>query len=499
LQDARLYFDFYRGRKPKANAWLLRHLGMMLGTYIAIFTAFLVVNLPGGIWLWLLPTFVFTPVIIVLSAGIGSGRLKILPRQSRKVAMGTAVLLACSLLAVDTQAQVYVEGGKTRHRFAQLTLGMSARQLPTQSGATWQRQVDGSLQRADLSAQLVPRFVIGGTHFWGHADFLVAFPLWQSGASGYEEGVETSFRYIPWQLRDRKLRPFIGLSHMAVQLQRDGGAKVQKHLLPLSAGLYWLQGNHLFELGVSWNASTAIDYYHAPQLRATTQLPPLAVQFGYKWMIETTLSAEPRWQSGRTAYLEDTLAKLGRMDAWTFGIGPSAGFFMAESGFLTEQAPWLGQHRGGMMLELMLGRYWYKRDLQLSLVYRGMRSAVAGHGSEQQLRRTAITLESYRFFGDYHGFVPFIGPALSYENWSGHTQLAAEASEPLSYRALRPGLTFGWDIRPDQLQRWYLRTSLRYFPGLSHPMAGGGEMRMDQLEVNFIQLVLMPGRFRKVN
>lgn len=495
LQDAVLYYNFYRGRKPKAKAWLLRHLGMMLGTYIAIFTAFLVVNFTGGFWLWLLPTFVFTPVIIVLSAGIGSGRLQIVPRKRLKTAAVLLLLAAGVLGSQATQAQVYVEGGKTRHRFAQLTLGMSARYMPTQSGASWQRQADGSLRSADLPAQLVPRFVIGGTHFWGHADFLVAFPLLPSGPGGYSEGVETSFRYMPWQLRDRKLRPYLGLSHMAVQLQRDGGAKVQKHLLPLSAGLYWLRGNHLFELGMSWNAAPGIDYYHAPQLRATSQLPPLALQLGYKWMIETTLSAEPRWQNGRTAYLTDTLGKLNRLDAWTFGIGPSAGFFMAKSPFLADEAAWLGQHRGGTMLELMVGRYQYRHDLQMSLLYRGMRSTVEGHGSRQALRRQSLAVEAYHFFADYHGFTPFVGPVLSYEAWSANTQLLGQAPDARRYTALRPGITFGWDIRPDQLQRWYLRTSLRYFPGMDMGMGEGSRMRLDQLEVNFIQLVLMPGRF----
>lgn|GEM_PF-3041299 len=58
------------------------------------------------------------------------------------------------------------------------------------------------------------------------------------------------------------------------------------------------------------------------------------------------------------------------------------------------------------------------------------------------------------------------------------------------------GLSAGWDIRPDRLQRWYLRTSLRYFPGMKLKLPDGSSQRVDQLEVNFIQLVVLPGRFK---
>lgn len=54
---------------PKLT-WLRRHIALMMGTYISTLTAFLVVNVknvnPG--WLvWLLPTFIFTPLIVYWS------------------------------------------------------------------------------------------------------------------------------------------------------------------------------------------------------------------------------------------------------------------------------------------------------------------------------------------------------------------------------------------------------------------------------------------------
>jgi uncharacterized membrane protein len=63
----------YRGKAAHRNYWLLAHLQRMTGGYIAALTAFLVVNsdyfpsMIPGVVLWLLPTAVLTPLIILWS------------------------------------------------------------------------------------------------------------------------------------------------------------------------------------------------------------------------------------------------------------------------------------------------------------------------------------------------------------------------------------------------------------------------------------------------
>ncbi|MBI1192561.1 MAG: DUF2306 domain-containing protein [Bacteroidetes bacterium] len=63
-------FQNYRGKAKALNYWLLAHLQRMIGAFIAALTAFLVVNaqhlpnqIPGFLY-WLLPTLIFTPLII---------------------------------------------------------------------------------------------------------------------------------------------------------------------------------------------------------------------------------------------------------------------------------------------------------------------------------------------------------------------------------------------------------------------------------------------------
>jgi hypothetical protein len=59
-------------KKPiRKLEWLFRHIGLMIGAYIATITAFVVVNVNfvEPRWLvWLLPTFIFVPVIIFFTS-----------------------------------------------------------------------------------------------------------------------------------------------------------------------------------------------------------------------------------------------------------------------------------------------------------------------------------------------------------------------------------------------------------------------------------------------
>jgi uncharacterized membrane protein len=62
IQDS----QYFRGRKTGSNLWITTHLQRMLGSYIASFTAFLVVN---NNWLppiiaWLLPTICIVPLLL---------------------------------------------------------------------------------------------------------------------------------------------------------------------------------------------------------------------------------------------------------------------------------------------------------------------------------------------------------------------------------------------------------------------------------------------------
>lgn len=66
LIDLRTYYLVFRGKAVPKLAWLARHIGFMMGSYIATFTAFVVVNVRDvePAWIpWLAPTMVGVPLM----------------------------------------------------------------------------------------------------------------------------------------------------------------------------------------------------------------------------------------------------------------------------------------------------------------------------------------------------------------------------------------------------------------------------------------------------
>jgi len=301
---------------------------------------------------------------------------------------------------------------------------------------------------------------------------------------------------LPWRIADRKLSPYVGVGWMPTSYQQGDGARLHQHTFPMQAGLVYTQKQYMFELGAAYMLTSSQQYYIDPLLPIALDTHKWRFSIGVKWMFDSTVSAEPDWQSGKTEILTDTLAKLGRLDSWTVSVGPSSAIFLRASSHNTEVYPFLHQpRRNGIFPELALGYYWHRPDLQVNLTFRRIRSKEEGFGLQQRATRTAWTFEGYHFLADYHGFVPFIGPAFSLERL--HLAERGASYDDLEYQTtlFRPGLTFGWDIRPNRLQFFYLRTHLRWIPNLHLDTRPGHRFTFDQLEFNFIQAVFMLNRF----
>lgn len=404
----------------------------------------------------------------------------------------STILLA--LVFQGTHTQVYVEGGKTRHRFAQLNLGIDYRYFSgnaTLASRIGENTQSTSFKLADLNES---RFIIGGTHFWGHTDFFIAIPLFRNNHSQFRTSVETGFKIFPWRIENQKLRPYLGASWMPSNYQQGEGANQWRSRYPITAGIVFNHKNHLLDLGFGFVPNNKWDYFITKDQKATIEAHKLWISISYKYMLETTLSAEKDWLSGRTKKLTDTLASLNRLNGLTMAIGPSSAFFSRKSEHLLAVALYADQHKASnIFIELGVGYYLHKPDIQFNLAYRNIKSKIEAYDFQQSANRRALTLETYKFFADYHGFAPFIGPSLSVEMLKVE-EMKNSVAHSASSTLVRPGITFGWDIRPNRIQTWYLRTNLRYFPALNLPMTGGKKMRFDQLEFNFIQLVLFPGR-----
>ncbi len=411
-----------------------------------------------------------------------------------KTVIYSTLLFTMMSFSPTAWSQLYVDGGKTRHRFAQMHIGMEMKTFSIQ-GQNQSLSLNGEWTESRFTGPAEAKIIMGGTHFWGHADFYISFPVFRIGNKQFTSGVETAARIFPWAIKKDKIRPFAGFGHLPVRFKQGGGANAIRQKLFITTGLSYQKGNHLIDLNVSYLTGPSLEYYYATNYKTNTQLPPISVGIGYRYLFDTTISAEETWQSGRTKIVTDTLAKRKKLDGFTVSAGPSVAFHLTRSDRMKKEFAYLDRHGTSQVFaDLGLGYYWHKPDLQVNLAYRSTKAEQSAFDYSQSIKRKSLALESYIFFADYHGFAPFAGLAAGLE-WLNVAE-KSKGTEVASgqFRGIKPGLIFGWDIRPNRIQSFYLRTNLRWFPNLKVNMPDGGNVNLDQLEVNFIQLVVFPGR-----
>ncbi len=411
------------------------------------------------------------------------------------------------LIAQQLSGQVYVEK-QTRHRFAQMNMGLDYQ--TNFGGQTSYLNAEGNKTSLELGQLHKPRFLIGGTHFWGHADFYIAIPLFtptfksDNQVVNYLSGVETVFKYYPLKIETEKIRPYIGTSLAAFyyeqinnNLQFGNGPELNHTSLPLLAGLTFNHKAHLVEAGVLWNYANKQDYYISRTEKAEVKTPPVYLTLSYRLMFDTTISAEKSWESGRTEEVTKLLAEKKRLNSFYIGAGLSSAFWMSKSSYNTVNRPYLPKYNTSIMADFSLGYYLHQPDMNMALTYRGYGTSTNTYGTIQVLNRKSVGIEATKFLFDFHGFVPFLGPVLSYEQLSFEESFENQRTADLSENKLGYGITFGWDIRPNRIQTWLLRTNLRWFPKLDLSADNGQSISFNGIEFNFIQLVVYPGRMMK--
>lgn len=413
------------------------------------------------------------------------------------------VIFLLSLVSTLVNAQVYTEK-QTRHRFAQLNFGIDLQM--NSGGYTRFLNQNGELQKLNLGSYYRPRFVIGGTHFWGHADFYVAFSFLESKQSKmsqyllYSSGVETVFKYYPWRIEFGKVRPFVGVGMTVYGFEQENSLMNQKGSLlnlvryPFFSGITFNWKNQLLELGVSYNYQNQSSYFISPTVSTNINLPQLHFNISYRRQLETTLSSEKNWENGRSKKVTEYLAQRGELNNWFFGIGASSSFWLKESTYNLNHREFILKYPVTVLADFSLGYYWNNLDANLNLAYRGYESSQTAFDTEQLAKRKSIGLEFNKYMGDYHGFVPFVGVIGTYEFLNFKEVSTGQDQFNLKKNNLAYGLSFGWDIRPNRLQGFILRTNLRYFPQLNLEVPQKGKINFSNLEFNFIQLVIYPGR-----
>lgn len=420
----------------------------------------------------------------------------------RTICTALLLLLASGLLAqTDT---VYTRSYLDKStRFAWLTYGGD---LLYQSGGSTQFMQGNGLQDLDFGSSLIPRLTIGGIHFWGHADFYVTFPLaslaYQSVPDRLSDlelyqGVETGIRLYPLKLQPGRISPFAGISLRRMRFEQEGEAtqtdngvpNYGRFTHPIQVGLTYTTPKWHISASAYINHQRDFDYYISPDQQAAVQLDPVTFNLSLLRYVDSDRFMREPDAVARINRNHETLRKARLLSAWFVAVGPSAALQVTRSPYLRSRFPFFYDNYSAALLpDISIGRYLHEPDLNVNLSYRTYGDRFEGFDQEISIRRHSVGIESVKFLFNYLGFVPFVGPALTYENLRA-TVNGVDYQE--SKAAL--GIVFGWDIRVTNTGTSLLRTNLRYFPGL-HLDIEGERMPFDHLEFNFIQWVQFIGR-----
>lgn len=383
--------------------------------------------------------------------------------------------------------------------FAQMTIGADMLMLNRPS-----LNINGST--VALPGVIVPRISIGGTHFWGHADFYVQFPMGivkslhpnPLRSFGYFESVETGAKIYPWAISTSRLRPYIGCSFQPLAFGATvephsynySGSTYRKIATPLHMGLSYASAKYIWHLGVRWNKDIGIKYSIQPDRIIDVRLSRLNFNFSFLRYFNTNRNmGTPRIidQLNVKTYI---LKKEKAMNVWYWALGPSTAIQMSKSSFFKNQIPFFYEdmNNSALVPEIAIGRYFYRWDANINITGRYMTWQKTAFDAKVDLTRRSLAFEIHKYLLDYHGFTPFVGPSVMWDRLTFSDDKVAKNKVNVSV-----GIVFGWDIRLSSVETWLLRTNLRYNPGHNINI-GEDKVMFDHLEFNFIQYVHFIGR-----
>jgi len=309
--------------------------------------------------------------------------------------------------------------------------------------------------------------------------------------------VETGTRIYPFKLKPQRLSPFLGVSFRRIRFSQESDASTSSNgvpsygrfIHPMQLGLTYTSDQWHISVSTYYMSKNAFNYFISPVEKAQVNLNTVSVNLSFLRYIDSDRSLRNVGTAGRVNKAYQKLKERNSLSSWFFGVGPSSALQISKSSYLKENFPFFYDNYSASILpDLSFGRYFHRLDLNLNTTYRTYGNAYEGFDSSIKTRRHSVGMESVKFLFNYLGFVPFVGPILSYENLRANINGTNYLENKLAL-----GLTFGWDIRVTKTGSSLLRTNLRYYPNL-HMEIEGEKMMFDHLEFNFIQWVQFIGR-----
>jgi hypothetical protein len=425
--------------------------------------------------------------------------------MKQKLVMLMAVI---SMHAASQKDSVFRK--KERLDFAKTYFEVGGNFLPSFTG---KRLVGNEIQSFKNPASMIQYLTWGGFHFWGHAELYATFPLNhlpfkknEEAGSEIMHSVATGARFYPWAYREKKIRPYLGISWSALDF-RQMIKSDQRHttrskdiMAGFDAGIVY--GYHGFSarVGINYFPNTNWNYYISRAVKTTIKTPDLGLQIGIIYSYESSGKQDTETAKKWNEYpmLSRQMNGSEKFGAFFIGTGPSMSFSLSKSEFNQQTFPYLKDKLASSnYFDIAIGYQFQKAGLFTAISFRNPKFVTEGFGTKQTIRKTSLALDITKFLFDFSGFAPFAGINISYD------QIKYNETDNDTRRALvfgnrfEPGITFGWDIQPGKNQEaLILRTNLRWYP-LSSFRIDGKKFNFEQLEYNLIQVIFYPERFQK--
>ncbi len=419
------------------------------------------------------------------------------------------IILAAATNSLLAQTDTLETNNKERLDFARGIFELGVTYVP---GFEGKRLINGELSNQEHSPSLNTTFYWGAFHFWGHAEFYVSFPLNKLdlnpnetfNAEFYQYNV-TGARYYPWAVRDKKLRPYVGLSWTALDFKQVVDdielPEIQKNFTwNADLGFVYQYKKFAGRLGINYFNHNKWDYALSKSQFTEIKTPRFNVQLGILYTTDFTKNNGDTKINDRWNQFEK-VSNLG-LNATSFGdffiaAGPSLTFSLTPSQYNKSEFPFFSDsYSSNSYFDIAVGYQFNKLSGFAALTFRNPEFEQIAFDVKQNIKKTSLTLEAVKFVTDYSGFAPFVGVNIAMDKIDYFEQIDDE-SKRYKFTNIEPGLTFGWDIVPGKSEEFLiLRTNLRWYPFSSFEIEGK-KFDFDQLEYNLIQAIFYPQRFVK--
>ncbi|MBX2875711.1 MAG: hypothetical protein KTR30_26570 [Saprospiraceae bacterium] len=417
--------------------------------------------------------------------------------------------LCCLLLTQILISQTTTSPSKKRLDFAKTYFELGANFYP---GFTTKAIENTELVNTKNPVSASSYLSWGGFHFWGHAEFYVTFPLGQLTLDSDQKAkfelihsVATGLRILPWAYRERKIRPYVGLSWSALDFQLAAEEELltptlsKDFLLVPDLGIMYGYQGFTLRLGLNYFLDRKWNYPVSVSQIESIKTPPLGFQLGLNYAFENSHDKDPavnhRWNN------YPSVSKLGhkakRFGDFFIGAGPSLSYTLTSSSYNKQQFPFLKDRLTSTnYFDFALGYQFNKQGVFFATSFRNPKFETEGYQIKQEIQKTSLNFEICKFLTDYSGFAPYLGLNLAYDHIR-YQEKGEQSSKSQVFRAWEPGITIGWDIVPGKTdEAFILRTNLRWYP-FSALQIDGQDFAFDQLEYNLIQAVFYPARMKR--